>query len=83
MSLIGANGRDYCGCVPFYQGEECRDMVCLNGGTEVRRRCRCPPNFLGYHCEIDANRTSAVSRFHGYGEQVCIIYIQMIICIAL
>ncbi|VDN32157.1 unnamed protein product [Gongylonema pulchrum] len=66
----GANGRDYCGCVPFYQGEECRDMVCLNGGTEIRRRCRCPPNFLGYHCEIDANRTSVVSRFHGYGEQV-------------
>lgn len=67
--MKGTGGRDYCGCVPFYQGEECRDMVCLNGGTVVQRQCRCPPNFFGYHCEIDANRTSVVSRFHGYGEQ--------------
>ncbi|VDN08126.1 unnamed protein product [Thelazia callipaeda] len=67
--IKGADGRYYCACIPFYVGEECRDMVCLNGGTEVRRRCRCPPNFFGYHCEIDANHTSVVSRFHGYEEQ--------------
>uniref|UniRef100_A0A915PQC2 EGF-like domain-containing protein n=1 Tax=Setaria digitata TaxID=48799 RepID=A0A915PQC2_9BILA len=67
--MRGADGSDYCGCTPFYQGEECRNIVCLNGGTEIRRHCRCPPNFLGYHCEIDANRTSVMSRFHGYREQ--------------
>ncbi|VDK62458.1 unnamed protein product [Onchocerca ochengi] len=64
-----ANGRDYCACTPFYQGEECRNIVCLNGGTEIRRQCLCPPNFLGYHCEIDANRTSVMLQFHGYREQ--------------
>ncbi|KAM3717209.1 Protein cueball [Dirofilaria immitis] len=67
--LRGADGRDYCACTPFYQGEECRNVVCLNGGTEIRRQCLCPPNFLGYHCEIDANRTSVMLRFHGYREQ--------------
>lgn len=67
--MKGADGRDYCGCVPFYQGEECREMVCLNGGTEMKQRCLCPPNFLGYHCEIDTNRTSATSRFQRYGDQ--------------
>uniref|UniRef100_A0AAF5PTW1 EGF-like domain-containing protein n=1 Tax=Wuchereria bancrofti TaxID=6293 RepID=A0AAF5PTW1_WUCBA len=64
-----AGGRDYCACTPFYQGEECRNIVCLNGGTELRHQCLCPPNFLGYHCEIDANRTSVMLRFHGYREQ--------------
>ncbi|VDM25921.1 unnamed protein product [Toxocara canis] len=67
--MKGADGRDYCGCVPFYQGEECREMVCLNGGTEMKQRCLCPPNFLGYHCEIDTNRTSGTSRFQRYGDQ--------------
>uniref|UniRef100_A0A0R3RSY1 EGF-like domain-containing protein n=1 Tax=Elaeophora elaphi TaxID=1147741 RepID=A0A0R3RSY1_9BILA len=67
--MRGADGRDYCACTPFYQGEECRNTVCLNGGTEARRQCLCPPNFLGYHCEIDANRTSVMLRFHGYREQ--------------
>ncbi|GMT09257.1 hypothetical protein PFISCL1PPCAC_554, partial [Pristionchus fissidentatus] len=71
QKLKGVDGRDYCSCVPFYQGEECRDMVCLNGGVESGRRCACPPNFLGYHCEIDANRTAVLgggSRFQKYSE---------------
>ncbi|EFO26518.2 hypothetical protein LOAG_01962 [Loa loa] len=67
--MRGADGHDYCSCTPFYQGEECRNIVCLNGGTELRRQCLCPPNFLGYHCEIDANRTSVMLRFLGYREQ--------------
>ncbi|KAK0408741.1 hypothetical protein QR680_004130 [Steinernema hermaphroditum] len=66
--IKGADGRDYCSCVPFYQGEECRDMVCLNNGTIKNERCHCPPNFLGYHCEIDTRGTSG-SRFQRYGEQ--------------
>ncbi|GMR56477.1 hypothetical protein PMAYCL1PPCAC_26672 [Pristionchus mayeri] len=70
QKLKGIDGRDYCSCVPFYQGEECREMVCLNGGVESGRRCACPPNFLGYHCEIDANRTAALggSRFQKYSD---------------
>ncbi|KAF8385069.1 hypothetical protein PRIPAC_74211 [Pristionchus pacificus] len=70
QKLKGVDGRDYCSCVPFFQGEECRDMVCLNGGVESGRRCACPPNFLGYHCEIDANRTAVLggSRFPKYSE---------------
>ncbi|VDK73972.1 unnamed protein product [Litomosoides sigmodontis] len=67
--MRGADGRDYCACTPFYQGEECRNIVCLNGGTEIQHQCLCPPSFLGYHCEIDANRTSVMLRFHGYREQ--------------
>ncbi|VDD91603.1 unnamed protein product [Enterobius vermicularis] len=63
------NGQDYCSCVPFYQGEECKDMVCLNGGTQVEQRCICPPGFLGYHCEIDTNRTAANSRYLKYDDQ--------------
>ncbi|TKR70206.1 hypothetical protein L596_022258 [Steinernema carpocapsae] len=66
--IKGADGRDYCSCVPFYQGEECRDMVCLNNGTIKNGRCHCPANFLGYHCEIDTRGTSG-SRFQRYGEQ--------------
>ncbi|VBB32265.1 unnamed protein product [Acanthocheilonema viteae] len=67
--MRGADGRDYCACTPFYQDEECRNIVCLNGGTQMRHQCLCPPNFLGYHCEIDANHTSVMLRFHGYREQ--------------
>ncbi|CAG9532758.1 unnamed protein product [Cercopithifilaria johnstoni] len=67
--MTGADGRDYCACTPFYQGEECQNIVCLNGGTKIRRQCLCPPNLLGYHCEIDANHTSVMLRFHGYREQ--------------
>ncbi|CAJ0948294.1 unnamed protein product, partial [Mesorhabditis belari] len=67
QKLKGMDGREYCSCVPFYQGEECRDMLCLNGGMESNRKCSCPPTFLGYHCEIDTNRTVS-SRFQRYGE---------------
>uniref|UniRef100_A0A0N5B0C8 EGF-like domain-containing protein n=1 Tax=Syphacia muris TaxID=451379 RepID=A0A0N5B0C8_9BILA len=63
------SGRDYCSCVPFYQGEECKEMVCLNGGTQGEQRCTCPPGFLGYHCEIDTNRTSTSSRYLKFDEQ--------------
>ncbi|CAJ0588680.1 unnamed protein product [Cylicocyclus nassatus] len=67
--LKGVDGRSYCSCLPFYQGEQCTDMVCLNGGVEVHGRCTCPPTFVGYHCEVDANRTvQHGSRFHRFGE---------------
>ncbi|KAK6758866.1 hypothetical protein RB195_016223 [Necator americanus] len=67
--LKGVDGRSYCSCLPFYQGEQCTDMVCLNGGVEVHGRCTCPPTFVGYHCEVDANRTAQHgSRFHRFGE---------------
>lgn len=69
-TIVDPNGQDYCSCVPFYQGEECKDMVCLNGGTQVEQRCICPPGFLGYHCEIDTNRTAANSRYLKYDDQV-------------
>lgn len=75
--LRGLNGRDYCSCSPFYKGIECREMVCLNGGREDNGRCVCPAQYLGYHCEIDTNRTGAHefghtnsnSRFQRFGEQ--------------
>ncbi|EYC19258.1 hypothetical protein Y032_0025g1273 [Ancylostoma ceylanicum] len=67
--LKGVDGRSYCSCLPFYQGEQCTDMVCLNGGVEVHGRCTCPPTFVGYHCEVDANRTiQHGTRFHRFGE---------------
>jgi hypothetical protein len=38
--------------------------VCMNSGTEDGAgRCVCPQNFLGFHCEIDANKTLQ----HQYG----------------
>ncbi|EPB66630.1 hypothetical protein ANCCEY_14279 [Ancylostoma ceylanicum] len=68
-SFPGVDGRSYCSCLPFYQGEQCTDMVCLNGGVEVHGRCTCPPTFVGYHCEVDANRTiQHGTRFHRFGE---------------
>ncbi|CAB3397470.1 unnamed protein product [Caenorhabditis bovis] len=67
--LVGIDGHSYCSCLPFYQGETCEDLVCLNGGFEMRGRCSCPHNFLGYHCEIDTNRTRSNSRFQRYGQQ--------------
>ncbi|WKY12650.1 hypothetical protein Q1695_003892 [Nippostrongylus brasiliensis] len=67
--LKGVDGRSYCSCLPFYQGEQCTDMVCLNGGVEVHGRCTCPHSYVGYHCEIDANRTSPHGqRFQRFGE---------------
>ncbi|VDM55244.1 unnamed protein product [Angiostrongylus costaricensis] len=32
--LKGVDGRSYCSCLPFYRGERCTEMVCLNGGTK-------------------------------------------------
>ncbi|XGW06671.1 hypothetical protein V3C99_016753 [Haemonchus contortus] len=67
--LKGVDGRSYCSCLPFYQGEQCTDMVCLNGGVEMHGRCTCPPTFVGYHCEIDANRTNKQGgRYQRFGE---------------
>lgn len=67
--LKSADGRAYCSCLPFYQGEQCTDMVCLNGGVEAHGRCSCPPSYLGYHCEVDSNRSShAGTRFQRFGE---------------
>ncbi|CAJ0561132.1 unnamed protein product, partial [Mesorhabditis spiculigera] len=68
QKLKGMDGREYCSCVPFYQGEECREMLCLNGGVETDRKCQCPPSFLGYHCEIDANRTTHGNRYGRFGD---------------
>uniref|UniRef100_A0A914UPT9 EGF-like domain-containing protein n=1 Tax=Plectus sambesii TaxID=2011161 RepID=A0A914UPT9_9BILA len=62
--LKSVSGRDYCSCLEFFQGEECRDIVCLNGGTSVKGRCVCLPEFLGYHCENGGNRT--VNRYDRY-----------------
>ncbi|PAV75949.1 hypothetical protein WR25_13187 [Diploscapter pachys] len=65
----GTDGHKYCSCLPFYQGQECNRMVCLNGGIEVTNRCQCPQYFLGYHCEIDTNRTMhQTPRFTRYPE---------------
>lgn len=78
----GGDGRAYCSCTPFYQGEQCSEMVCLNGGTdcldrihgtrsgvEMNGRCSCPSPYLGYHCEVDSNRSAhAGSRFQRFGE---------------
>ncbi|CAD5231826.1 unnamed protein product [Bursaphelenchus xylophilus] len=67
--VSGHNGKDYCSCVPYYQGEECREMVCLNGGRESNGRCVCPRHYLGYHCEINTNATQSGSRFQRFGDQ--------------
>uniref|UniRef100_A0A1I7TFK8 EGF-like domain-containing protein n=1 Tax=Caenorhabditis tropicalis TaxID=1561998 RepID=A0A1I7TFK8_9PELO len=67
--LVGIDGHNYCSCLPFYQGETCSDLVCLNGGHEFRGRCSCPHNFVGYHCEIDTNKTKSNSRYTKYGPQ--------------
>uniref|UniRef100_A0A915D744 EGF-like domain-containing protein n=1 Tax=Ditylenchus dipsaci TaxID=166011 RepID=A0A915D744_9BILA len=78
--IRGLNGRDYCSCSAYYKGLECREMVCLNGGHEDNGRCICPSQFLGYHCEIDTNRTGHSveypsnghgpnSRFQRFGDQ--------------
>ncbi|KAI6189668.1 Protein cueball [Aphelenchoides bicaudatus] len=68
--LKSHTGRDYCSCLPFYQGEECREMVCLNGGREENGRCICLQQFLGYHCEINTNHTgTGGSRFQRFGDQ--------------
>jgi len=56
----GLDGRDYCSCTPFYKGEECRELVCLNGGREEAGRCTCPSQFVGFHCEMDTNRTGNI-----------------------
>lgn len=53
------DGRDYCNCLPFYHGIECREPICLNGGRSLfdARGCECLPPFIGFHCEFDGNRT--------------------------
>lgn len=68
------NGNDYCSCIPFYQGEECKDIICLHGGKDDGNgKCICPSQFLGYHCEIDTNKTGSNSitgtRFQRFGDQ--------------
>ncbi|KAF7634651.1 hypothetical protein Mgra_00005899 [Meloidogyne graminicola] len=57
--LRGMDGRDYCNCLPFYHGIECREPICLNGGRSLfdARGCECLPPFIGFHCEFDGNRT--------------------------
>ncbi|KAL3083144.1 hypothetical protein niasHS_010946 [Heterodera schachtii] len=66
--IKGSDGRDRCSCVPFYRGEECREAICLNGGRlSEGGHCECAPYFLGFHCEIDANRTIP-SRAHEFGN---------------
>uniref|UniRef100_A0A0K0E8L7 EGF-like domain-containing protein n=1 Tax=Strongyloides stercoralis TaxID=6248 RepID=A0A0K0E8L7_STRER len=45
-------GSDICSCHPYYQGSECKDIICLNG----------------YHCEIDTNNTIINPRITRYGE---------------
>uniref|UniRef100_A0A183CG43 EGF-like domain-containing protein n=1 Tax=Globodera pallida TaxID=36090 RepID=A0A183CG43_GLOPA len=65
--VCGPDGRDRCSCVPFYRGEECREAICLNGGRlSAAGHCECAAYFLGFHCEIDANRTIP-SRAHEFG----------------
>ncbi|CAI4225055.1 unnamed protein product [Auanema sp. JU1783] len=68
QTLKGVDGRSYCSCLPFYQGERCTEMVCLNGGVNINGRCSCPPTYLGYHCEVDSNRTVNNARYNRYGE---------------
>jgi len=68
----GSDGRDYCNCIPLFRGDECRDAICLHGGREENGRCLCPPQYLGYHCEIDTNKTgiaNAGTRYQRFGEQ--------------
>lgn len=67
--LKGVDGRSYCSCLPFYRGERCTEMVCLNGGVEVNGRCTCPRSYAGFHCEIDANRTTRHEpRYHRFED---------------
>uniref|UniRef100_A0A0N4ZSX8 EGF-like domain-containing protein n=1 Tax=Parastrongyloides trichosuri TaxID=131310 RepID=A0A0N4ZSX8_PARTI len=61
-------GNDICNCLPYYQGSECTEIICLNGGTRIHDRCSCQNQFLGYHCEIDTNRTVINPRTTRYGE---------------
>jgi hypothetical protein len=69
--LKSHTGKNYCSCVPYYQGEECRDLVCLNGGREENGRCVCLQQYLGYHCEINTNHSGpGGSRFQRFGDQV-------------
>uniref|UniRef100_A0A7E4V3D6 EGF-like domain-containing protein n=1 Tax=Panagrellus redivivus TaxID=6233 RepID=A0A7E4V3D6_PANRE len=62
------NDRYYCSCNPFYQGEECKQIVCLHGGREQDGRCVCPPQFWGSHCEVDTNKTGTGNRFQRFGD---------------
>lgn len=69
LFFAGTHGKNICSCVPFYQGEECSNIVCLNGGKEMGRRCACPPNFHGFHCEVYNNANGAISKFRAFTEQ--------------
>ncbi|CEF63068.1 Hypothetical protein SRAE_1000133300 [Strongyloides ratti] len=61
-------GSDICSCNPYYQGSECTEIVCLNGGTRIHDKCICLNQFLGYHCEIDTNNTIINPRITRYGD---------------
>lgn len=43
-------------------------MVCLNGGRESQGRCICPPQFLGFNCEINTNGTIGIGGGGGINE---------------
>uniref|UniRef100_A0A0K0FKH8 EGF-like domain-containing protein n=1 Tax=Strongyloides venezuelensis TaxID=75913 RepID=A0A0K0FKH8_STRVS len=61
-------GIDICSCHPYYQGSECSEIICLNGGSRIHDKCACLNQFLGYHCEIDTNSTIINPRMTKYSD---------------
>uniref|UniRef100_A0A8R1HXI9 EGF-like domain-containing protein n=1 Tax=Caenorhabditis japonica TaxID=281687 RepID=A0A8R1HXI9_CAEJA len=41
----------FCKCDPGFQGIDCSEPICLNGGILDVSFCRCPPLFYGRRCE--------------------------------
>ncbi|MDA7836775.1 hypothetical protein N9A49_05140 [Salibacteraceae bacterium] len=63
VALIGASALTFTSCT-----DECKDVVCENGGTcdEETGACDCPANFYGESCE-----TECVNGTYASGECSC------------
>ncbi len=63
VALIGASALTFTSCT-----DECKDVVCENGGTcdEETGACDCPANFYGESCE-----TECINGTYASGECSC------------
>lgn len=53
MLILGLDGKKYCSCNPFFEGNECHEAKCFNNGRSENGRCSCLPQFFGNHCELN------------------------------
>ena len=74
VALIGASALTFTSCT-----DECKDVVCENGGTcdEETGACDCPANFYGESCETECiNGTyasGACTCDAGYEGDACVV----------